>query len=142
MPDRKPIHEIRRRQLQRLVQQRFHGVQAAFATEIQRQADIVSGLLRGKRNLGETLARTIEAKVHLPAGWLDQDGLELPRQVLAGMRVQEATSTAYAIQPPTDQEVRGELLVALTDGLMRGAIDAADAKILLAIFRHLAQRKP
>lgn len=74
------IHDIRRRRLKALVDERFRKSRAAFGEVTGLQSDYVSRLLSGKRpseggkNLGESLARELESKLHLERGWFDRDG--------------------------------------------------------------------
>jgi SOS-response transcriptional repressor LexA len=65
--------EIRRRNLKRLVDDQFGGIQSRFGSAIDRQSDYVSRLLRGKKQLGENLARSIESLLQLPERWLDTE---------------------------------------------------------------------
>jgi len=68
----KGIEDLRRRRmenLQRLVDD--HGSQAAFARVYGCGESFISQILSGSRNIGEILARDIEAKFALPHGWLD-----------------------------------------------------------------------
>lgn len=74
------ITDVRRGNLQRLVNERFGGVQSRFGLAIGRQSDYVSRLVTGKKALGDRLAREIEQTLSLDRGELDRqpiDGREL-----------------------------------------------------------------
>lgn len=85
------IREIRKRRLQQLIVSRFGGVMARLAEKIDRQSSYVARVLSDNsehsRNIGEKLAREIEAACDLEPGYLDMpfdfkrytsDGEELP----------------------------------------------------------------
>lgn len=61
----------RRNNLQRLIRERADGKQAEFAERIGRSPSYVGQLVRGVGSFGERVARDIEARLGLPAGWLD-----------------------------------------------------------------------
>ncbi|WP_165856756.1 S24 family peptidase [Marinobacter sp. JSM 1782161] len=67
------IHEIRRANLARLIDERFGGKQSGLADTIDRQRGYVSRLLKGSKNIGEGFARHIEKSVGIPRGSLDQE---------------------------------------------------------------------
>ncbi len=86
------IYDIRRRRLKALVDERFRKSRTAFGEVTGLQADYVSRLLSGKRpneggkNLGESLARDIETKLHLERGWFDRAALRSGRNDPADVR--------------------------------------------------------
>ena len=49
------------------------GLDRAFAAAIEVHNTAFSGLKSGARQLGPTMARQIEAKLHKPKGWMDID---------------------------------------------------------------------
>jgi len=61
----------RRDNLKRLLDQRFRGRIAELGRAIERDDAYVWQLLNGKRNIGERVARAIEAKLDLAPGALD-----------------------------------------------------------------------
>jgi len=65
------IHEVRRQNLARLINERFGGKQKRLADAIDRQPDYVSRVLKGKKNVGEIFARHIEESLHLDRGAMD-----------------------------------------------------------------------
>lgn len=72
------IHEIRLRNLRLLVEEHASGNLAQFVEVTLGGSMSYKGLQRvtgpqGARNLGSTLARKIEAQLHLGRGWMDQD---------------------------------------------------------------------
>ena len=74
------IHEVRRRQLQKLVDK--FGSQTAVAELAGRQQDYLSRILSGKpakeggRNMGEKIARAMEGKIGLPHMYFDDPDAE------------------------------------------------------------------
>lgn len=72
------IYSIRRRNLQRLIEDRAHGNAADFARSIGRTraqvAQYLSSSYNGGRSIGERVARAIEKEVGLDAHSLDQQG--------------------------------------------------------------------
>lgn len=72
------IYSIRRRNLQRLIEDRAHGNAADFARSIGRTraqlAQYLSSTYNGGRSIGERVARAIEKEVGLEAHSLDQQG--------------------------------------------------------------------
>lgn len=64
--------EIRRNRLRQCLAEDFGGRQVDMAARLDRQADYISGLLSGKRTLGEKLAREFESKLGKPRYWLDE----------------------------------------------------------------------
>lgn len=65
------MHAIRRDRLRSLVDERFGGKQARLAEAIERQAGYISRCLAGTKGIGEDFARYIEARIGLPALWMD-----------------------------------------------------------------------
>lgn len=69
--------DIRRENLKRLIAERFGGSKSSFGRELGRtSAQISQWLSEGKsssRNLGDQVAREIEAKLGLEENWLDID---------------------------------------------------------------------
>ena len=65
------IHEVRRQNLARLINERFGGKQKRLADAIDRQPDYVSRVLKGTKNVGEGFARHIEESLHLERGAMD-----------------------------------------------------------------------
>jgi phage repressor protein C with HTH and peptisase S24 domain len=66
--------EIRLANVKRLIEARFDGVDADFARAIEKSPAQVWQFLNGERNIGERLARQIEARLQLPTGALDLPG--------------------------------------------------------------------
>ena len=66
------LKQIRRSNLQAVIDRRFGGVQTRFASAVGRQGDYVSRLVTGRKSLGEKLAREIEAILGMTPGELDQ----------------------------------------------------------------------
>lgn len=69
------VYEIRRARMRQLIDTRFDKVQARFAEAIERQPDYVSRCLKkkgekGAKRIGEDIARDIEEKLGLAAGWM------------------------------------------------------------------------
>lgn len=62
---------IRRQNLERLLKERYNGRIAELSRAIQRDDAYVWQLLKGKRNIGERVARDIEIKLDLARGSLD-----------------------------------------------------------------------
>jgi hypothetical protein len=70
------ITEIRRANLARLVNQA--GTQRKLAEQTDSDALHVSQMMTGRRNMGDKVARRIEAKLGLPHGWMDAPQAETP----------------------------------------------------------------
>lgn len=70
------IKEIRRKNLEMLIEERSKGRQTEFANEYDLNQGELSGILMGKRPFGERKARNLEKKLKLPEGWLDRDESE------------------------------------------------------------------
>lgn len=75
---RMKVADIRRRRLALAITSLANGSQAEFARLCRKAPQKVSGMLRGTESFGEKIARDMEKKVGLPAGWLDtaEDGAE------------------------------------------------------------------
>lgn len=67
------IYELRRMNLQRLIDEEFGGTQARFITKTGLNQSEISSILRGIRTIGEKKARHIEREASLPDLWLDQN---------------------------------------------------------------------
>lgn len=66
------LPEIRRRNLQRLLDERFDSVIADLARALERDDAYLWQLLRGTRNIGERVARHVESALRLDAHSLDR----------------------------------------------------------------------
>lgn len=71
------IKEIRRRNLETLVEERSKGRKVDFANEYDINQGELSYLLLGKRPFGERKARNLEKKLKLPIGWFDRGAEEV-----------------------------------------------------------------
>lgn len=60
-------------QMQKIIDRRFAGNQAAFAKAIKRAPSVVWQYLSGHRDMGEKFAQHIERCARLPKGWMDSD---------------------------------------------------------------------
>ena len=70
------IHEIRRHNLQYLINSRFRGVKNRLATHAGVTHMQIARIFHegtARRNLGDRLSRKIEQACDLEHGWLDQD---------------------------------------------------------------------
>lgn len=67
------LKDIRRGAVQKIIDDRFDGNQAAFAEAIKKTAGYVWQITSGHRNLGEKAARSIEQVLNLPVYALDQN---------------------------------------------------------------------
>ncbi|MCE9874249.1 helix-turn-helix transcriptional regulator [Hafnia alvei] len=68
--------EIRRQRLRQLRDERFNGKASALANEIGVDPSYVSRMLypedkKGRKRIGEEMVETIESKLKLPTGWMD-----------------------------------------------------------------------
>lgn len=88
----KPIYLIRRKRLQQLVNAGFNGCQAEIARKVSKPASLIWQVLNGYKGFGEHLARQIEARAGLPAGWLDQGATDdEPLEKSEGTKIPEIT---------------------------------------------------
>ncbi len=76
-------HATRLANLKLLIEQHFDGVAGRFADAIGKRRPLIYRIIsvnaEEKKNIGESLARDIEAKLGYPAGWLDvEHSLDLP----------------------------------------------------------------
>jgi hypothetical protein len=71
------VADVRRKNLQELVQTRFHGIRAGLAKAAGKNRNQINLCLtpneKLRRRMGEDQARDIEAALNLPMGWLDED---------------------------------------------------------------------
>ena len=67
------IADIRRENLRRLIQERFHGKQRALADAIGREPSYISRCFseKNRKRIGEDFARMVESKLGLPSLWMD-----------------------------------------------------------------------
>lgn len=134
---RMDVHDIRRRRVRTLIDTRFDGVDAQFAGAIDRSpTSVARWFIKSKngRGIGERVARDIERRLRLPAGWLDT----------------EAENHNHAVQQPLGvyhaaPELRARLLD-LFDHLSEAQQDdllfelEAKKASNQAIFQHLSGR--
>ena len=70
------IQEVRRKNLQALIDERFQGNRAAFCRAAGKNPNLINLILTKnpdhQRSIGEKLCRDIEEKMSLPSGWMDQ----------------------------------------------------------------------
>lgn len=67
----KQIHAVRRLELEKLVDGKFAGNQSKFAMAVGTVPPHINQILRGKKRMGEGLARRIELALNLPAYQMD-----------------------------------------------------------------------
>lgn len=65
--------EIRRIRLQKCIDEKFDGRQVNFIDHTSENQGEISAMLSGKKSFGEKKARSLEKKLGLDAGWLDQE---------------------------------------------------------------------
>lgn len=105
------IQDIRRKNLRRIIDERFEGVDGRFADYIKRPRPNISQLLAGApgRPFGERLARYIENTVGLTEGYLDNVGESLNL-------TEEAAKVALdymQLRPESQAKIRYYITVAL-----------------------------
>ena len=70
------MQEVRRKNLQALIDERFQGNRAAFCRAAGKNPNLINLILTKnpdhQRSIGEKLCRDIEEKMSLPSGWMDQ----------------------------------------------------------------------
>jgi len=70
------VQDVRRRNLQALIDERFKGNRAAFCRAANKNQNLINLILTKnpdyQRGIGEKLCREIEESMSLPSGWLDQ----------------------------------------------------------------------
>lgn len=80
------VIEVRRENLRTLVRDKYEGNRAALARAASIQQNQINLILtdnpKHRRNIGESLARRIEAALSLPSLWMDQEHLEAGREVI------------------------------------------------------------
>ncbi|POP42533.1 transcriptional regulator [Superficieibacter electus] len=69
----KSIHEIRRQNLNDLIDRDFDGVQTRLAERMDTQANLVNRWALGKKIIGDQVSRKIEVASNKPRNWLDID---------------------------------------------------------------------
>jgi len=71
------LAEVRKRNLKKYIDEKFDGNRAAFARASGKNSNLIVLVLSNNpeivRSIGERLAREIEQKMGLPAGWMDLD---------------------------------------------------------------------
>lgn len=67
------IQQIRRNNLSKLLSERFGGNMAALSRAAEKSAPLFSDIMAEppRKGFGERLARSVEERLDLPAGWLD-----------------------------------------------------------------------
>ena len=69
----KSIQDVRRQNLNDLIDREFNGVQTRMAEKLGTQANLVNRWALGKKVIGDQVARKIEAAANKPRNWLDID---------------------------------------------------------------------
>ncbi len=69
----KSIRDVRRQNLNDLIDREFNGVQTRMAEKLGTQANLVNRWALGKKVIGDRVARKIEAAANKPRNWLDID---------------------------------------------------------------------
>ena len=94
------VQAIRRENLAGLIRDRFENNRAAFCRATGRHPNLINLVLSKnpefQRNVGEKLARMIEADLGLPDGWLDIQGQTSINSSSVQFRVAELDGTATA----------------------------------------------
>ncbi|EMX0849475.1 helix-turn-helix domain-containing protein [Pluralibacter gergoviae] len=69
----KSIQDVRKENINSLIDRDFDGVQTRLAERMGTQANLVNRWARGQKAIGDTVARKIEAAANKPRNWLDID---------------------------------------------------------------------
>lgn len=69
----KSIQDIRRQNINDIIDRDFNGVQTRLAEKLGTQANLVNRWARGQKVVGDTVARKIEKAANKPSNWLDVD---------------------------------------------------------------------
>lgn len=69
----KSIQDVRKQNLNDLIDREFNGVQTRLAEKLGTQANLVNRWARGQKVIGDTVARKLEAAANKPRNWLDID---------------------------------------------------------------------
>ena len=115
------IYQLRRENLRRLINEKFDRKQKRLADAIERQPDYISRILKGHKNLGEDLARTIETMLNLEQGWLDRR--PSIAEDAADYRPTMMRRTTNAAEPGPDIEGRVPLISWTTAGHWADIVD-------------------
>lgn len=97
--DNPTISEIRRRNLLRLMAEKYSGRQAPLARDIGRKPDYIWRIVNEQKGFGEDLARKIEEILKLPPGWFDDSNNSTSTGAIP------AASNKVVIVPPLDAEM-------------------------------------
>lgn len=69
----KSIQDVRRQNLNEMIDREFNGVQTRLAEKLGTQANLVNRWSRGQKVIGDTVARKLEVAANKPKNWLDID---------------------------------------------------------------------
>lgn len=69
----KSIQDVRRQNLNEMIDREFNGVQTRLAEKLGTQPNLVNRWSRGQKIIGDTVARKLEAAANKPKNWLDKD---------------------------------------------------------------------
>lgn len=72
------IQEVRRARLRRFIDERYEGNVSRFAAAAGKSQSQIADMLDLRKSFGERVARSLEEKLGLPGGWLDQDDESSP----------------------------------------------------------------
>lgn len=114
----------RRANLSRLIETRFDGHQKAFADAVGREANYISRLLGGVKNLGEDLALEFESKLRLPKGFFDEVD---PPAMVSSPGVEQPAPEPYGTNVDSNSPIHR--FMRATRGLRSDQIEAALSKL-------------
>jgi hypothetical protein len=128
-----------------LIDQFDAGNQADFARRIDRTPAVVWQYLSGHREMGEKLARHIERRLRLPAGWMDDSGKasadyidgEVVRPALPPLGGGPDLSALMSRATPGSRSA----LERIAQAADAGRLSEADIDLLDQIARHIEGRK-
>ena len=69
----KSIQDVRRQNLNDMIDREFDGVQTRLAEKLGTQANLVNRWARGQKTIGDSVARKLEVAANKPRNWLDID---------------------------------------------------------------------
>ena len=126
------IHEIRRRNLDRLIEEDFAGNRAELSRKMEKNNTILGRFfIEGEhaRNIGGAVAREIEEAAGRPSGWMDMEHLDPD---LLGAVIEEVDTLIDSQDFEADGKARARLYIAAYEASKeRGKVQLKQARAIL-----------
>ncbi len=125
----KSIQDIRRQNINDIIDRDFNGVQTRLAEKLGTQANLVNRWARGQKVVGDTVARKIEKAANKPSNWLDVDhslsAVAIPQEEITASDIGQLAAHNLEAWMQNNRDLSSQGKVSKASGVAQGRQSSA-----------------